>query len=62
MGRDSEAVWGELGFADKSEPFRFRLHTNRLTIGAPGDARSLLLDEMGVEVASPDHSSEQTEP
>lgn len=49
-GRDESAVWGELAFADETEWFSFDLDSWRLTIGKEPEARTLHLDEMGVEV------------
>jgi hypothetical protein len=43
-------VWGELAFKDHSEPFQFQLQEWLLTIGEGEGARTLQLDEMGVEV------------
>jgi hypothetical protein len=51
-GRDESAVWGELAFAEESQPFRFDLLANKLTIGEGDEVRVLRLDEMGVELDS----------
>lgn len=48
-GRDEQAVWGELVFADRAVPFRYELQTRRLTTGRDEEATIVLLDEMGVE-------------
>ncbi len=48
-GRDEQAVWGELSFADRDVPFRYELQTRRLTTGRDEEATIVLLDEMGVE-------------
>ena len=50
FGRSETAVWGELAFKDYSEPFQFQLQEWLLTIGEGEGARTLQLDEMGVEV------------
>jgi hypothetical protein len=47
-GRDDEAVWGELAYAERTERFRYELATQRLTIGEGNGQRELQLDEMGV--------------
>ncbi len=49
MGRDDEAVWGELAMPAQTEPFRFQLRDNILVVGEGDAVRTLLLDEMGVE-------------
>ncbi|MGW8318663.1 MAG: hypothetical protein ACWGPS_05400 [Candidatus Promineifilaceae bacterium] len=49
-GRDESAVWGELAFVEASQPFRFDLLANELTIGEGDELRVLRLDEMGVEL------------
>lgn len=43
-------MWGELAFNDRSELFRFQLQEWLLTIGEGEEARTLQLDEMGVEI------------
>ncbi len=48
-GRDEEAVWGELAFAEQTERFRYELATQALTIGEGEGARRVRLDELGVE-------------
>jgi hypothetical protein len=48
-GRDEEAVWGELAFADRTERFRYELSAQHLTVGEGDGARRVRLDEMGVE-------------
>jgi hypothetical protein len=52
FGRSETAVWGELAFKDHAEPFQFQLQEWLLTIGEGEEARTLKLDEMGVEVDS----------
>lgn len=49
-GRDPEAVWGELAFADRMNRFRYELASQMLTIGNGEAARQVRLDEMGVEL------------
>ena len=49
-GRDAEAVWGELAFAEESQPFRFELAEALLMVGQEPDVRLLRLDKMGVEL------------
>lgn len=51
MGRSDTAVWGELAFPDKTESFHFHLQDALLTIGDEPQQRTLLLDEMGVELS-----------
>ncbi|MDT8307573.1 MAG: hypothetical protein RRC07_16690 [Anaerolineae bacterium] len=48
-GRDAQAVWGELAFANRIERFRYELESQRLTIGEDETARRVQLDDMGVE-------------
>jgi len=50
FGRDEAAVWGELVFAEKTEPYHFDLQSWELTIGEGADRRTMTLDEMGVEL------------
>lgn len=50
FGRSETAVWGELAFDDHSERFRFHLQDWVLTIGEGEEARTIKLDEMGVEI------------
>lgn len=52
QGRDKTAVWGELVFDGRTEPFHFDLGKWRLTIGEGEATRQLQLDEMGVEELS----------
>lgn len=48
-GRDEDAVWGEMAFADDvRQPFRFGLKTGQLTLGDGPAAKTVWLDEMGV--------------
>ncbi len=47
-GRDESAVWGELVYGERHEPFRYELAARRLTRGAGPGATSVVLDEMGV--------------
>lgn len=49
-GRDPHAVWGELCFADRIEPFHFDLHLARLTYGKGDQTQQIDLDEMGVAI------------
>lgn len=49
-GRDKDAVWGELAFADRTERFRYELRPQQLTLGEDEGKRELQLDEMGVEL------------
>lgn len=49
-GRDEEFLWGELAFPEETQPFRYNRNTQKLTVGQGGDARQVLLDEMGVEL------------
>lgn len=48
-GRDQDAVWGELAFADETRRFRYELEPQLLTVGVGDEARRVTLDEMGVE-------------
>ena len=48
-GRDPQAIWGELVYADHTELFRFDLQQASLTRGEGESAITVLLDEMGVE-------------
>ena len=51
QGRSATAVWGYLEFGDgRHEPFQFDLQNWRLTLNPDSDARTIQLDEMGVEV------------
>jgi hypothetical protein len=50
FGRSESAVWGELAFKERTEPFRFELKEWILTIGEGEETRTMTLDEMGVEV------------
>jgi hypothetical protein len=50
FGRSETAVWGELAYKDHSEPFRFQLQESVLTLGEGDGAKTLKLDDMGVEV------------
>ncbi|MFZ0545891.1 MAG: hypothetical protein WAM60_10665 [Candidatus Promineifilaceae bacterium] len=50
FGRDDTAVWGELSFNDRTEPFHFLLKEWLLTIGEGENAERIELDEMGVAV------------
>lgn len=48
-GRDENAVWGELAYADESrQRFHFQLKTRHLTLGVGAEATTVRLDEMGV--------------
>lgn len=49
-GRDDQAVWGELAFADRTDRFRYELASQVLTVGAGEAATQVRLDEMGVEL------------
>jgi hypothetical protein len=49
LGRSDDAVWGELVFADHSQPFHFLLEERLLTTGEGQGRRAVFLDEMGVE-------------
>lgn len=48
-GRSDTEVWGELVFAQKTEPFRFDLEAWVLTVGEGEAQERLQLDEMGVQ-------------
>ncbi|MFO7539619.1 MAG: hypothetical protein R6X32_16400 [Chloroflexota bacterium] len=55
-GRDETAVWGHLVSTNEaghesSQPFRFELDTNRLTLSTPAGEQTISLDEMGTKVA-----------
>lgn len=50
-GREPQAIWGELVYADHTDPFRFNLQQAILTHGEGESAITVLLDEMGVEVS-----------
>jgi hypothetical protein len=50
MGRSETAVWGELAYQDHSQPFKFQLAESILTLGEGDEARTIILDEMGVEI------------
>ncbi|MEI2607161.1 MAG: hypothetical protein V9G20_00865 [Candidatus Promineifilaceae bacterium] len=47
-GRDSQAIWGELVFADHTEPFRYTLQNQVLTQGEGEQTQQITLDEMGI--------------
>lgn len=48
-GRDENAVWGELAYADETrQSFHFQLKTWQLTLGVGAEATTVQLDEMGV--------------
>lgn len=49
-GRDEQAVWGELAFADRTDRFHYELALQLLTIGTGETSRQIRLDEMGVEL------------
>jgi hypothetical protein len=55
-GRDETAVWGYLVTIDESghessQPFRFELKTNRLTLTTADGEQIITLDDMGTKVA-----------
>jgi hypothetical protein len=54
-GRDETAVWGHLVAIDESghessQPFRFELDTNRLTLTQPDGEQTVTLDDMGTVI------------
>jgi len=49
MGRSADSVWGELAFPANTAPFRFELRERTLVVGEGDEARTVVLDEMGVE-------------
>lgn len=50
-GRSAEVVWGELALPGRVVPFHFRLPTAELTLREGEMARTIRLDEMGVELS-----------
>jgi len=49
-GRSDEAVWGELVFPERTEPFRYHLARQILTVDEGPTQYTIHLDEMGVEI------------
>lgn len=50
-GRSAEVVWGELALPGRVVPFHFHLPTAELTLREGEMARTIRLDEMGVEIS-----------